>query len=93
MTMNNIKMSKFKLQSAISDNRIQENKSNVTKYTGYSKASNSKSNTLCLKWLWSITPTTIWQWKSQCSQTWLQKAPQDFTVLIDTAVIHHTHEW
>jgi len=34
MIINNIKMSKFKFKSSISKNRIHENKSNGTKYTG-----------------------------------------------------------
>lgn len=41
-------MSKFKLKSRISKNRIHENKSNGIIYTGYSKTSNSQSNILYL---------------------------------------------
>jgi len=41
-------MSKFELKSSISKNRIHENKSNGTIYTGYSKTSNSQSNVLYL---------------------------------------------
>jgi hypothetical protein len=48
MIINNIKMGKFKLKSSISKNRIHENKSNGTKYTGYSKTSNSQSSILYL---------------------------------------------
>ena len=55
--INNIKTSKFKLKSSIPKNRILENESNVSKYTGYSNKINSQSN-VSDKRLWSNTPTT-----------------------------------
>ena len=62
MVINNIKMSKFKLNSSISKNRIHENKANGTKYIGYSKTSKSQSNVLYLT-------NGYDQLHPQCSQT------------------------